>query len=368
MRIKGFELDRVKVTQWADWFFVHVRTDEGISGLGEMTPGASVAGSLEAVWRLEAELKGEDPTCIERIVNHHGRPDSGRDQVAALSAVEQALWDILGKRLGAPVHALLGGPCRQDIKLYANINRISRIPEERTPDWFGHNAAAAVAAGFEAVKLAPFDGLPLGIDRAAEAEAGINCLRAVRDAIGPDVDLMVDCHSHFSERGALDLAVALRDLDLYWFEQPVPEDDLEACLRVKEQCGMTVAGGEQRMLRHGFFEVIERSVMDVIMPDVTVIGGISELKKTAAMAAARGIVTSPHGPFGPVMNAAGAQAMMAHPEFTMLEFGWGETGWRQDLVIPREDVSGGTLKVSATGPGLGVELNRDVVEEHRVGL
>ena len=368
MQISGFELDRVRVTPWADWFFVHVHTDEGLSGLGEMTPGASIDGTIDALRRLEAELRGQDPGGIESIVHRFGRPDSSRDQIAALSALEQALWDLLGKRLGAPVHVLLGGPCREEIPLYANINRISRIPEERTPDWFAQNAAAAVAAGFDTVKLAPFDGLPNGIDRAAEAEVGIDCLRAVREAVGPDQGLMVDCHSHFSEKGALDLAAALKELDLYWFEQPTPEDDLEVCLRVKEQCGMRVAGGEQRMLRQGFFEVIERPVMDVIMPDVTVIGGIGELKKTAAMAAAKGIPTSPHGPFGPVMIAAGAQAMAAHPEFLILEFGWGENEWRGDLVMPAEDVSGGCLRVSATAPGLGIELNREVLEEHRVEL
>ena len=367
MRIAGFELDRVEVTPWADWYFVHVLTDEGLRGLGELTPGASAAGTLAALWQLEEALRGQDPGTIEQIVHRHGTPDRSRDQIAALSGVEQALWDLCGKRLDTPVHVLLGGACRDEIPLYANINRISRIAEVRTPDWFADNAKAAVAAGFSAVKLAPFDGMPMDLDRAAAGQLGIDCMRTVREAIGPDIDLMVDVHSHFTERGALELADELRDLDLYWFEQPTPESDLDACLRVKEGCGMTVAGGEQRMLRHGFVEVLERPVMDVIMPDVTVIGGIGELKKTAAMAAAHGIVTSPHGPFGPVMIAAGAQAMMAHPEFSILEFGWGETAWRQDLVVPPEDVSGGKLRVSRTAPGLGVELNRDVVEEHRAG-
>ena len=213
MKISGFDLDRVRVTPWADWFFVHVNTDDGLRGLGEMTPGSSLKETIDALWRLEAELRGRDPGRIEEIVHQFGRPD------------------LLGKRLNAPVHVLLGGACREEIQLYANINRISRIPEERTPDWFGRNAAA-VAAGFDTVKLAPFDGMPSGIDRAADAEAGIDCLRAVREAIGPDKHLMVDCHSHFSERGALDLAAALRDLNLYWFEQPTPEDDLEVCRRV----------------------------------------------------------------------------------------------------------------------------------------
>ncbi len=189
----------------------------------------------------------------------------------------------------------------------------------------------------------------------------------MRRAIGPQVDLLVDCHSHFTVQGALELADALRDLDLFWFEQPVPEDDLDACIQVKEGCGMQVAGGEQRVRRHSWWKVLERGAMDVIMPDVTVVGGIGELKKTAEMAAARGVPTSPHGPFGPVMIAAGVQAMAAHPEFLILEFGWGEAGWRSELVLPPERIEGGKIRLTE-GPGLGVELNPEVVEAHRVKM
>lgn len=295
------------------------------------------------------------------------RGECERSRIFALSAVEQALWDILGKSLGVPMHALLGGACREEIRLYANINRISRIAEERTPKWFGRNAAAAVEAGFDAVKLAPFDGLPAHIDRASDAATGIACMQAVRQAIGPDVDLLVDCHSRFTVRGALEVADALRDLDLFWFEQPTPETDLDACIQVKEQCGMKVAGGEQRMLRASFWEVLERDVMDVVMPDVTVIGGIGELKKTATMAEARGVPTSPHGPFGPVTIAAGVQTMAAHPNFLILEFGWGEAEWRSELILPSERIDKGRIKVR-DAPGLGIELNLEVVEAHRVEL
>jgi galactonate dehydratase len=365
MKISGIEVDVVQVTPWAEWTFVHVDTDEGIRGLGEMSHGGKQSGALESLRQMEEALKGRDPRHIEQIVYDFTQGNPGGPQITALCAVEQALWDILGKSLGAPVHVLLGGACREEIRLYANINRISRIPEERTPEWFGRNAAAAVAAGFDAVKLAPFDGLPGGVDRAQDAAQGIACMQAVRQAIGPQVDLMVDCHSHFTVRGALELADALRDLDLFWFEQPVPEDDLDACIRVKEACGMTVAGGEQRVLRRSWWEVLERGVMDVIMPDVTVVGGIGELKKTAEMAAAKGVITSPHGPFGPVMIAAGVQAMAAHPEFLILEFGWGEADWRSELVLPFEKIERGRIRLT-DAPGLGVELNPEVVAAHRV--
>lgn len=365
MIITGMDVDVLRVTPWAEWVFVHVYTDEGIRGLGEMHPGGRQFGALEALRQMEEALKGRDPRQIERIVHEFSRDEPSLRQITALCAVEQALWDILGKSLGAPVYTFLGGTSREEIRLYANINRISRIPEERTPEWFAHNAARAVAEGFDAVKLAPFDGMPMGIDRARDAASGIACMEAVREMIGPEVDLLIDCHSHFTVNGALEMADALRDLDLFWFEQPVPEDDLDACIRVKEACGWQVAGGEQRMLRHSWWDVLERGAMDVVMPDVTVVGGIGNLKKTAEMAAAKGVPTSPHGPFGPVMIAAGVQAMASHPEFLILEFGWGEAEWRSELVLPSESIENGSIWLT-DAPGLGVELNREVVEAHRV--
>ena len=128
---------------------------------------------------------------------------------------------------------------------------------------------------------------------------------------------------------------------------------------------MPVAGGESRALCRGWWEVLHRRALDVAMPDVTIVGGISELHQVAAMAASRGIPTAPHGPFGPVVTAASAQAMAAHPEFLILEYAWGEAPWRAQLIQPPERIAGGRLAV-AEAPGLGVELDMRVVDEHRL--
>ena len=364
MKIARIDLDAVHVNHRGDWIFVHVRTDDGLAGLGELRAGTGYQGRVRAVRKLGASLEGKDPGAIEQIVAEvvDGEPD--QDGLCALSAIEQALWDLKGKVLGVPVYQLLGGPCRSDIRLYANINRATT---DRSPEGFARNAAAAVADGFDAVKLAPFDGMPGGMDTLEEAESGLACMRAVRDAIGPDVDLLIDCHSRFSVRGALAVADALRELNLYWFEQPVPESDMDAVVEVQQGCGLRTAGGEQRMLRRGFCEVFERRAMDVVMPDVTIVGGIGELKKVAGMAEAWGIPTAPHGPFGPVAIAAGVQAMAAHPAFSILEFGWVEVPWRSSLVAPEERVVNGRIHLSER-PGLGVELNAEVVAAHRVDL
>lgn len=363
MQITGIQLDAVHVNHRGDWVFVHVLTDSGLTGLGELRAGRNYAAQVQAVRDLGTTLIGQDPRRIEAIVAQYTQKPRDRAQLYALSAIEQALWDLLGKSLDAPVHALLGGACRDHIRLYANINRAT---VERTPAGFAANAAAAVAEGFDAVKLAPFDGLPV-VDSAAEAAHGIACMEAVRQAIGPDIDLLVDCHSRFTVNGALEVAEALRPLDLFWFEQPTSENSLENCLAVKDQCGLTIAGGEQRGLRPDWIEVATHANMHIPMPDVTVVGGIAELKKIGDMLHAWGLPTAPHGPFGPVVIAAGVHAMAALPSFLILEYGWGEIPWRAKLTLPGEQVVNGRIPLSDR-PGLGIELNQDVVAQHRVDV
>ncbi|NKB70672.1 MAG: hypothetical protein GKR89_26680 [Candidatus Latescibacteria bacterium] len=362
MLITCIELDAVHVNHRGDWLFVRLQTDAGLEGLGEMKAGRNYGQSVAALRRLGQQLQGLDPAPIEALIHRFKAGDA--DHINALCAIEQALWDLAGKKYQVPLHVLLGGPCRGDIRLYANINRATT---DRTPEGFARNAQAAVAEGFDAVKLAPFDGLPAQTDSAQQARQGIACMEAVRQAIGPDIDLLVDCHSRFSLKGALEVAQALRPLDLYWFEQPVPESDREACLAVKDQCGMTIAGGESRRWRSDFAEVCQYGTMDVIMPDVKLVGGIGELKKVGEMAAAWDIPTAPHGPSGPVSQAAGVEAMLALPQFLILEYGWGEVPWRPQLVEPAETIVKGRLKSSGR-PGLGLELNPDMVEAHRVAL
>ena len=363
MKVTEIAFDAVHVNHRGDWVFVHVVTDDGLQGLGELRAGKNYGARVSAVRALGESLKGRDPRNIGSIVADYTQKARTWDEVCALSAVETALWDLLGKSLGVPVYTLLGGKCRDSVRLYANINRATT---DRTPEGFAKNAAAAVAEGFDAVKLAPFDGLPV-VDSAAEAHVGIACIQAVREAIGPTVDLLVDCHSRFTKKAALEVADALRALNLFWFEQPTSENSLADCLAVKAGCGLTIAGGEQRSLRTEFIEVFEHRSMDIIMPDVTVISGLAELKKVGDMADAYGIPTAPHGPFGPITIAAGVQAMAALPSFLILEFGWGEVAWRSELTIPCEEIVKGRIPLSDR-PGLGFELNQDLVEAHRVSV
>ncbi len=364
MKITGVDLASVRVNHRGDWVFVYINTDEGLRGLGELRAGRNYECRIRATMALAEWLRGRDPRRIRDFSNRFNRIANNRDMISAVSALEQALWDLLGKALDVPVYTLLGGPVREEVRLYANINRAST---DRRPEKFAALAAEAVAEGFDAVKLAPFDEMPHNIDSVAESGLGVARVQAVRRAVGPDVDLLVDCHSHFTVRGALETADALCDLDLFWFEQPVPETKMDAVVEVKRRCGIRTAGGEQRMLRGGFREVLENAAMDVVMPDVTVVGGIAELKGIAEMAETFGVPTAPHGPFGPVAVSAGMHAMASHPGFLILEFGWGEIPWRKELTIPPEEIVNGRIRPGRR-PGLGVELNPDVLEAHKVAL
>lgn len=361
MKITNLDLEAVQVNHRGDWVFVRVNTDSGIHGIGELRAGKNYFGRLRAVKEMEIQLANRDPFHIGKIISEFSKEEADQDRICALSAIEQALWDIRGKALGKPIYTFFEGPYRNEIRLYANINRATI---DRTPDGFAQNAIAAVKEGFDAVKLAPFDELPNGVDSGVEAEKGIACLQAVREAIGPKIDLLVDCHSRFTVNGALEVANILKDLDLFWFEQPVPESNIKKCLKVKNQCGLLVAGGENRMLVQRFQDVFEHKTMDVVMPDVTVVGGIGELKKVGNMADLFKVSTAPHGPFSPLSLAAGAHAMSSLSGFLILEYAWGEIPWRGDLTQPPEQIKNGRLILNHR-PGLGFELNPETVDAHR---
>ena len=364
MKIVGHRMDAVHVNHRGDWVFITVETDAGIAGIGEMRAGRNYAPQVASARRMLDALKGRDPREVETIFHDLRNGAKGRADGFAISGIEPALWDILGKSLDAPVFRLLGGSNASEIRLYANINRATT---DRTPEGFASNAAEAVRQGFDAIKLAPFDGLPRDVDCAVDAADGIACMEAVREAIGPDVDLLIDCHSHFTVNGSLQVADALRPLDLFWFEQPTPESNRAACLAVKERCGMTTAGGEQRMFREEWTGVLEHRTMDIIMPDVTVVGGIAELKTVADAASGWDIPTAPHGPFGPIAIASHLHAMAACPASIILEYGWGEIPWRHELMRPVEVIENGRIRLTER-PGLGFELNPDLLDAHRVEL
>lgn len=373
MKITGLRTSVVKVTRRGDWVFVRVDTDEGITGIGEASQSGNDTLALGALRQMEDRLIGQDPFRIGTIwrdLAHPGGVFSGRGGRAvqtALSAVEQALWDILGKALGVPVHTLLGGRLRDRIRLYANVNRGTW---DRSPEGFAESARRAVREGFAAVKCAPFDEVHRRnldrVDLRRSIDVGLERLRAVREAVGEDVDVLVDCHGRFTRYLARRVAQEVEALDLFWFEEPVPCTQLQGLASVTAFTSLPVASGESLFGRESFWEMISTRAVDVLMPDVKHAGGIQECVRIAGLAEVMDLPVAPHNPSGPVSTAVSVHLCAVIPNFLILEYAWGEVPWRGELVTPSENIVDGYLDVP-TAPGLGIELNEAVEAEYREG-
>ena len=361
MKITHTDVHQVEIIPGQSWVFVQIHTNEGLTGIGEMNPSAPRKDCLDSLRKIAVAVRGRDPRQIAAITADLSSTCVDRSAVFALSAIEQGLWDILGKSLDAPVYALLGGSFHREIHLYANITRAT---PQLTPEVFSLNASKAVADGFDAVKLAPFGGPLFSNDREAGIKNGVKCVHSVRETIGPDISLLLDCYGIFNVNEALAIAERTKDVDLFWFEEPVGPDDFEGYRRIKGETGLRLAGGERLMFRQGFWPSLKNEIFDVAMPDVSVVGGVGELLKIADMATTVNISTAPHGPFGPVINSVQAQIMTPHPGFLMLEYAWGQVPWREDLITPSEKVHNSRLYLSDS-PGYGIELNLDTIAAHQ---
>ena len=371
MKITGVRTSLVKVTKRGDWVFVRVDTDEGITGIGEASQSGNDGLALATLRQMADRLIGQDPLRIGTIWGGLAHPGGvfsgrgGRPMQTALSGVEQALWDILGKALSVPVHVLLGGRLRDRIRLYANINRATW---DRSPEGFAENARCAVQEGFTAIKCAPFDEVHRrNLDRAdlrRGADAGLARLWAIREAIGKDVDLLVDCHARFTPSLARQIAKEMEALGMFWYEEPVPCTQLQVLSEVTACSPVPVASGESLFGREGFWEMIADRAVDVLMPDVKHAGGIQECVRIAGLAEVMETPIAPHNPAGPVSTAASVHLCSVIPNFLILEYAWGEVPWRSSIVAPAEEIVDGHLLVPEV-PGLGVALNEEVEEAHR---
>jgi len=376
LRVTTLELLPMRATARTVWLFVRLGTDAGLTGLGEASDAfgfantskqnaASMEAELRAMFRL---IEGKSPLEIAAYRREGERLAAGRGLIpaTAYSAVEQALWDLSGKALEVPTYALFGGKLRDTLPVYANVNRAT---QPRTPQGFAVAARAAVKEGFRAIKAAPFDGFPKAGSAAPVVEAavenGIACVVAMRDAIGPDVELMIDCHSFFDVPLAERVARRLEPQKLAWYEEPVAPERVEETLEIRRRIPQPMAGGEILFGMAGFAPLSRTRAVHVIMPDVKHCGGLLELTRIAAMAEADGVEVAPHNPSGPVSTAASIQVCAVLKNFRLLEFQWGEVDWRHEVVQPHERFERGTIRVP-DGPGFGIELNDALVRARPV--
>ena len=337
--------------------FVQVDTDEGVSGVGEATLEMKEKSLEGAIEDLKPGLLGKDPFESEKIWHDAYRDGywrGGPVLMSALSAVDQALWDIKGKALKVPVYQLLGGRFRDEVPAYAN----GWFSGARTPGDFAAKAKAAVALGFKALKFDPFGSGYMQISH-RELNESLAKLQAVRDAVGPDVGLMVEGHGRFDVSTSVTIGRELETMkNIVWFEGPIPPDNLEALKQVKSQARVPIAAGERLYTRRSFFHLLEAGAADFLQPDVSHAGGISEMRHIAAMAEACYVPFCPHNPSGPVACAATLQLAAVLPNFLVLEFMAFDVAYRAELTTEDLVMKDGCIRIPDR-PGLGIELREE---------
>jgi galactonate dehydratase len=345
-----------------NWLFVKVETDAGIHGWGECYTQADRDQAIVAhVRELGRYLSGRDPahiTHFTHVAYHDFASKRGAmDFWSALSGLEQALWDIAGKRLGVPVHDLLGGPCRDRIRVYAN----GWYHGAKAPADYAAQARETVARGFTALKFDPFSGpWRTHVSRDVEDHAVEN-VRAVREAVGPDVDVLVEVHRRLAPMHAVRVARRLEPYRPFWFEEPVASTNVEALAECRREIDLPIVTGEALYTRAEFRRVFETQAADIVNPDVCNCGGILELRAIAAMAEPYFVVVSPHNYNSTTVGlAATLQVSAAIPNFLITEYFLNFEARGREVAVTPFEVTGGYIDVPR-GPGLGLDLREDAL-------
>ena len=355
--VKVFAVDCFRT----NWVFVKVYTDEGIDGVGEATLEYKEKALFGAVEHIKEYLVGKNPLEIEKhwhAIYRDAYWRGGAVLMSALSAVEMALWDILGKSLGVPVYQLLGGKVHEKVRIYVN----GWFSGAKEPEEFAEKAKIAKERGVTAMKWDPFGKSYLNIS-SADLDKAIRCVGAVREAVGNSVDLLIEGHGRFNIPTAVKIAKELEQFKPMFFEEPVPPDNLDALREVKDKSPVAISAGERLYTRWDYRPMFDKMAADYIQPDISHAGGIMELKKIAAIAEANYIPFAPHNPSGPVANAATLQLAACCPNFSILEIMYSDVEWRRDVTNENLIYENGRIKIG-DAPGLGIELNEEACLAH----
>lgn len=344
---------------------VEIRTDDGIIGWGDCYgPSAINRTIIDQV--LKADVIGRDPFDVEVIWEqlYNKIKDYGLTgmTICSISGIDIALWDIIGKAVNKPIHKLIGGAFRTKLQAYATglyFKDMNRLNEEAVEE-----ALKYKEGGFKAIKM------KIGL---GSMKKDLDRVAAVRDAIGPDIGLMVDANHCYNVPQAINIGRELEKLDIFWFEEPVSPEDLDGYVEISQRLDMAVAGGENEFTKFGFRGIIEKRAMDIVQPDVCAAGGITECKKIAALAQASSIQCVPHA-WGTAIGLAATQHFLASLPYTppclvpvepMLEYEQTFNPFRDELSTTSLLADKGIVTVP-TGPGLGIEIDRKVLERYRV--
>lgn len=337
--------------------FVKVHTDEGIHGVGEAYSCGPDRATVEVIKDFASWIEGKDPRDVEglwHLMYAGSRFPGGSVVNAAISGIEHALWDIAGKAAGLPVYRLLGGRCRDKIRVYQN-------PGGATPEEMADNAVRLIDRyGYTALKLSP---LPTGYQEMPWREllrAATGRVEAVRRAVGDTVEIGVDPHARlFEPFRAIELCRALEPFDLLFVEEPLRPENYDALGKVREHVSVPIATGEMLYTRHEFRDLIAKQACDIAQPDICLTGGILETKKIAALAESAYVTVAPHNPCGPIATAVNVHFAAATTNFLILEYKPDE-GARAEIVDHPMTIRDGYLEIPEV-PGLGIDLNETAV-------
>lgn len=351
-----------------NWVFVRVTTENPeYVGWGEASLEWKTRAVVGAVEDLERMVTGEDPRRIEHLYQKMHRQSFWRQGVigmSAISGIEQALWDIKGKHLNVPVYELLGGQVRDRVRMYTHLGGgdMESVYETFDVEPLIEKAKAVIEDGYTAVKVVfvpyskPLEGIP-------KTKKFARLMRELREAVGDEMDIMVDFHGRTSPAVAIDYIQAIEEYDPYFCEEPVPPENTDALAEVRASVDAPIATGERLVRRDQFRPVFEQRACHVIQPDLCHCGGLMEAKKIASMAETYEMGVAPHNPLGPVANAAALHFALSTPNFLIQEDMLQDVPWRWDVVDHSLETEDGYW-LPVDEPGLGIEVDEDAAAEH----
>lgn len=347
---------------WKNWVFTRVDTDEGLHGIGECTLNGFARTVEAAVHELKAFVIGRDPFDVEEHSLRLFREvysDGGQIQGAALAGIEWACWDIMGKALGKPVFKLIGGRCHGRLRAYAN--GWYRGPRE--PESFAQKARDVVARGYTALKFDPFGSAWRVVDRPDFALA-VAIIAAVREAVGPAVDILIEGHNRFSVHTALQFAEAMAPSQPTWFEAPVPPQRISQMVEVARRSPVPVACGEDYYSAQQFAELLAHDAVHIIQLEPQYLG-LSVSKQICGMVNAHNGVTAPHSAQGPLCSLVCAHLNTATPNFFIHEtFDEFNDEWSRLILTHPVEVRDGHIELDESRPGWGADLNYAEIARH----
>ena len=362
----GEEGAAAQPTRGKHWLFVKVETDEGIAGWGEAYTQTDRERAVEAhVLSLRRYLIGRDPFAIKHFTTQayldFSYKRGSMELYSAVSALEQALWDIVGKATGQPVYNLLGGPCRGRVRVYAN----GWYDGCQTPEDFALRAKAVLKRGFTALKFDPFPGPWRMFISPLDEDTAVERVEAVREMVGPGVEILIEVHRRLAPMTAMRVARRLEPFRPFWFEEPVSPENLDALAQVRRLCTLPIVTGEALYAKAMFREALEKGAADILNPDVANCGGILELKEIAAMAEPYYVAVAPHNYNSTTIAlAATLQVSALIPNFLITEYfvnyqPAGEAICREPLRLEE----GGYISLPKR-PGLGLELEEEALSQY----